>query len=161
MYQPIIDHMLAAPPPLVQPREPTGWGRVDRTLSTAHRSLSAAEHEEEFQAIGLMCREVLISLGQAVYEPTKHETTIDDVEIGNSDGARMIQAFFNYGATGRMPSCANMLGHRKTWLRNLSISVRPIEGLRRCVLKQPHRLPISFRSWRGAEAKSMRETAKQ
>jgi hypothetical protein len=41
-------------------REPTGWERVDRTLARARTQLDAASAEEDFQAIGLLCREVMI-----------------------------------------------------------------------------------------------------
>ena len=34
--------------------------------------LLTAETEEDFQAVGLLGREALISLTQAVYEPSKH-----------------------------------------------------------------------------------------
>jgi hypothetical protein len=102
MYQPLIDQLLDAAhtAPVVHPREPTGWERVDRAITKAHRSLAVASDEEDFQAIGLMCREVLISLGQAVYDPAQHGTALDGVEIGAADGVRMIQAFLNFVATG-------------------------------------------------------------
>jgi hypothetical protein len=56
-----------------EPREATGWERVDRALSKARTQLETASAEEDCQAIGLLCREVIISLAQAVYDPTIHD----------------------------------------------------------------------------------------
>jgi hypothetical protein len=38
------------------PREPTGWERVDRGLARARSMSTSATKEEDFQAIGLVCR---------------------------------------------------------------------------------------------------------
>jgi hypothetical protein len=43
-------------------------------LSKARTQLETASAEEDCQAIGLLCREVIISLAQAVYDPTIHES---------------------------------------------------------------------------------------
>jgi hypothetical protein len=44
--------------------EPTGWQKVDRQLQEVRMRLDSAETEEQFQAVGLLCREVLISVAQ-------------------------------------------------------------------------------------------------
>jgi hypothetical protein len=41
-------------------RKSTGWERVDRGLSKVRGQLDRASAEEDFQAVGLVCREVLI-----------------------------------------------------------------------------------------------------
>jgi len=75
-----------------EPREATGWERVDRALSKARAQLETASAEEDFQAIGLLCREVIISLAQAVYDPTIHET-LDSVRPSETDANRMLEAY--------------------------------------------------------------------
>lgn len=75
-----------------EPREATGWERVDRALSKARAQLETAFAEEDFQAIGLLCREVIISLAQAVYDPTIHET-LDSVRPSETDANRMLEAY--------------------------------------------------------------------
>lgn len=75
-----------------EPREVTGWERVDRTLSKARTQLETASAEEDFQAIGLLCREVIISLAQAVYDPIIHET-LDGVRPSDTDANRMLEAY--------------------------------------------------------------------
>ncbi|HEV8361914.1 MAG TPA: hypothetical protein VGQ52_00225 [Gemmatimonadaceae bacterium] len=92
LYQPIFDKLLAAPPPAVPPREPTGWERVDRTLDKANQAFSIAKNAEDFQAVGLLCREAIISIGQAVYDPATHKTP-DGVVPSATDGGRMIEAY--------------------------------------------------------------------
>ena len=52
--------------------KPTGWAKVDRTVGEIRRRLAEADTEEKFQAVGLLCREALISLAEAVYVPSKH-----------------------------------------------------------------------------------------
>ena len=37
--------------------EPTGWPRVDRTIGAARTRLETASTEEQFQTVGLLCRE--------------------------------------------------------------------------------------------------------
>lgn len=99
LYQPVIERLIAAPPPAVPPREPTGWERVDRALEKAQVRLGQARHEEDYQAVGLLCPEIIISLGQAVYDPTAH-TTPDGVTPSPTDGGRMIEAFLATAAAG-------------------------------------------------------------
>jgi hypothetical protein len=54
--------------------EPTGWSRVDRTVTSIRHNLAAGKTEEHFQAVGLLCREALISLAQAVFVADDHPT---------------------------------------------------------------------------------------
>lgn len=77
---------MGEPPPL------TGWPRVDRTVDQIRNNLAAAQHEEQFQSIGLLCREALISLAQAVYIPERH-TSIDGNTPSDTDARRMLEAY--------------------------------------------------------------------
>lgn len=72
--------------------EPTGWLKVDRQLEESRSQLMAALSEEQFQAVGLLCREALISVGQAVFDPSRHETR-DGVIVSKTDASRMLEAF--------------------------------------------------------------------
>jgi hypothetical protein len=71
---------------------PTGWARVDRGIGEMRIQLERAENEEQFQAVGLHCREVLISLAQQVYDASKHPT-LDGTDAGNADVKRMLEAY--------------------------------------------------------------------
>lgn len=72
--------------------ELTGWERVDRAVSEARERLPRAKTEEQFQAVGLLCREVLISLAQQVFDPARHPTE-PDVRVSATDFKRMIDAY--------------------------------------------------------------------
>lgn len=101
LYEPILAALVSSPPaPIIAPRPPSGWPRVDRTLSTAKKQLATAENEEDYQAVGLLCREVLISLGQAVFNPSEHKT-IDGVEPSPTDARRQLEGFLASTVSGK------------------------------------------------------------
>jgi hypothetical protein len=72
--------------------EPTGWERVDRCVEKARGRLATAAVEEDFQQVGLLCREVLISTAQAVYDPQRHPP-LDGTTPSRTDAKRMLEAF--------------------------------------------------------------------
>jgi len=71
--------------------EPTGWQKVDRQLQEIRVRLDQAQTEEDYQAIGLLCREVLISAAQVTYDPSRH-ASLDGVEASDTDAKRMLEA---------------------------------------------------------------------
>ena len=78
------------------------WERIDRTITKIKRDSYVAQNEEEFQTIGLLCRDVIISLAQAVYNPTVHGDTDDSgTHIGPSDAVRMLNNYISVTLTGR------------------------------------------------------------
>jgi hypothetical protein len=73
--------------------EPTGWEKVDRQVASVIRQLGLAGTAEEWQTVGLLCREALISVAQEIYDPAKHPTA--DVEkVSATDAKRMLEAIF-------------------------------------------------------------------
>jgi len=74
------------------PVEATGWTRVDRNVTEMRKRLETANSEEQFQAVGLLCRETLISLAQAVYDPALH-LSLDGVKPSSTDSRRMLEAY--------------------------------------------------------------------
>lgn len=80
--------------------KPTGWSRVDRTVGEMRRRLMEADSEEELQAIGLLCREALISLAQAVYVASRHPT-LDGTNPSKTDAKRMLEAYIAIELGGR------------------------------------------------------------
>ena len=57
--------------------EPTGWTRVDRNVTEVRKRLETAATEEQFQTVGLLCRETLISLAQVLYDAKLHPTLME------------------------------------------------------------------------------------
>lgn len=71
---------------------PTGWPRVDRIVGDLRNTLASASAEEDFQTVGLKCREALISLAQTVFDPAVH-STLDGVKASDTDAKRMLEAY--------------------------------------------------------------------
>lgn len=99
LYRPLLRTLSVRPIEVAAPREPTGWVRVDRVLAKARYQLARARTEEDFQAVGLLCREILISVGQAVYDPEVHSTS-DGVTPSGTDAKRQLEAFFSATLAG-------------------------------------------------------------
>ncbi len=104
--------------------QPTGWQRVDRTVGEIRDQLAAATNEEQFQAVGLLCRDVIISLAQSVYDRASHPP-LDGVEPSETDGNRMLEAYITVELAGGANEevrrhakaalgLANALTHRRT-----------------------------------------------
>jgi len=72
--------------------EPSGWPLVVRQVNELKRRLQEAENEEQFQAVGLLCREALISVAQSVYDPLSYPS-LGDVTPSKTDANRMLEAF--------------------------------------------------------------------
>lgn len=68
------------------------WTSVERCLDEARKHLETASTTEQFQAIGLLCRETLISLSQAVYNSQLHPLT-DGIVPSETDAKRKLDAY--------------------------------------------------------------------
>lgn len=56
-------------------QQPTGWQRVDRCVGELRDRLAAARNEEQFQTVGLLGREALISLAQSISDELRLAAT--------------------------------------------------------------------------------------
>lgn len=74
---------------------PTGWERVDRAITEMSKRLAVAETEEQFQAIGMLSRETLITVAQQAFDANKHKT-LDGIDASTTDAKRMLEAFLQY-----------------------------------------------------------------
>ena len=54
--------------------------------------------EEDYQGVGLLCRELLISVAQAVYDAEKHHVGGQSVSV--TDGKRMLEGYFGVELVG-------------------------------------------------------------
>jgi hypothetical protein len=84
---------------------PTGWQRVDRCVGEMRDRLAAARNEEQFQAVGLLGREALISVAQAVYDRARHPP-LDGTEPSATDGKRMLEAYIAVELAGNANEAA-------------------------------------------------------
>ena len=92
LYQPLIHQIRNTGAGVQVFEEPSGWERVDRGVYEIRRRVEHAENQEQFQTVGLLCREVLISLAQVVYDPQRHPTD-DGVRPSETDAKRMLDAY--------------------------------------------------------------------
>jgi len=72
--------------------EPTGWARVDQEVDKIRGQLETSSTEEDYQSVGLLCREALISLAQAVYDPGLHALPDGSVP-SQTDAKRMLEGY--------------------------------------------------------------------
>lgn len=79
--------------------EPTGWSRVDRCVAELRTRMASAQTEEQYQAVGLLSREALISAAQMVFDPALHQTH-DGVAPSQTDAKRMLDAFIAHELAG-------------------------------------------------------------
>jgi hypothetical protein len=79
--------------------EPTGWERVDRVSRTIRENYNNAKSEEDFQHIGLLCRENLITVSIEVYNVEIHEKYCD-ISPSETDVKRKLDAYFLHNLSG-------------------------------------------------------------
>ena len=101
LYHDLLEDLAGGPSviPSEPSRKPTGWEKVDRNVDKIIASLDQAKHEEEFQTVGLLCRECLISLAQSVFNPIKH-IPADGVQPSKTDAYRMLEGYFSCEFSG-------------------------------------------------------------
>lgn len=93
LYRPLMEqiNLRRSPEPRVF-EEPTGWARIDRDLGELRSRLEQARTEVQFQSVGHICREILISLAQEAFDPSKHRS-VDSVDPSTTDAKRMLDAY--------------------------------------------------------------------
>jgi len=107
-----------------QPYEITGWNRIDRSILEMRKRIKDAVNEEQFQAVGLLARETIISLAQQVFDKDRHKT-IDKIKPSETDANRMLEAYINTELRGGANevlrrytkselSLANYVTHKRT-----------------------------------------------
>ena len=103
----------------------TGWERIERSIQEIKTRQSEAQKEEQFQVIGLLCRETIITLAQAVYNPEEHPALSEGVKISKTDAKRMLESYISVELSGSSNAIlrkyakatldlANELTHKRT-----------------------------------------------
>lgn len=96
LFSPVLHFLITGK---LDPPKPTGWDRVDRCIRELRSRLLSASNEEQFQAIGLLSREAIISAAQMVYDPSRHAST-DQIKPSQTDAKRMLDAFITAELSG-------------------------------------------------------------
>ena len=108
----MIDWDTLSDGPLVLFDSSTGWGKVDLTMTELRKQLDAAATPVAFQNVGVPCREVLIALAQAVFDPQRHPALDGDVQdCSPTDFKRMLKRYLAAEMKGpankEIRKCAN------------------------------------------------------
>lgn len=100
LYQPLVEIIEnSVDETVIVDYEPTGWDRVDRTVYEMKNRLASATTEEQFQVIGVLGRETMITVAQQVFDRTIHKSE-DGIEPSTTDAKRMLDAFLGYELSG-------------------------------------------------------------
>ena len=102
----------------------TDWDKIKRGIIEINKREKQAENEEQFQAVGMLCRELIISLAQSVYNPELHPS-LDGTEISKTDAKRMLESYIAVTLSGAgneelrsyvktTNKLANTLTHKRT-----------------------------------------------
>lgn len=70
----------------------TNWHRLERSVNEIKLKLNEAKTEEQFQGVGFLCRDTIITLAQAVFNIEKHPI-LDGTEVSKTDAKRMLEAY--------------------------------------------------------------------
>jgi hypothetical protein len=76
------------------------FDRIGWTFCVGIGGQIGSEHAEDFQSVALLCREAVISLAQAVYDPGKHPP-FDGVTPSTTDAKRMLENYFAQELAGQ------------------------------------------------------------
>jgi len=71
----------------------TDWERIERSINEIRLRLNEAKTEEQFQVVGLLSRETVITLAQAVYIKEKHPI-LDGKEISKTDDKKNVRSIY-------------------------------------------------------------------
>jgi hypothetical protein len=77
----------------------TDWERIERSINEIRLRQNEAKTEEQYQVVGLLSRETIITLAQAVFNKDKHPI-IDGKEISKTDAKRMLEAYITIEISG-------------------------------------------------------------
>ena len=126
LYKPLIEklQMSSTNPPNQLFEAPTGWNVIDRDMGEIRTLLEQAQTTQQFQMVGLACRELLISIAQTVYIKARHMSAVDK-EPSETDAKRMLDAYIVVELKGgpneqlrkyarASLDLANVLQHRRT-----------------------------------------------
>lgn len=102
----------------------TDWVRIERSINEIRLRQRDAKTEEQFQVVGLLSRETIITLAQAVFKKDKHPI-LDGKEISKTDAKRMLEAYIAVELSGNSNETlrkytkvtldlANELTHKRT-----------------------------------------------
>ena len=120
--------------------EPTGWTLVDRQLLEVRARLESASTEEQFQGVGHLCREALISLAATVFDPHNYPP-LDVEQMSPTDVKRVLESYLAIKMEGESNSRARKYVRASFDLANHLHPHFPYQPCRAC-RNQQRRYPM-------------------
>lgn len=68
------------------------WYLIKFAITEIKKREKAATRVEQFQAVGTLCRELIITLAQTVYNEDDHPS-LDGVKVSKTDANRMLESY--------------------------------------------------------------------
>lgn len=75
--------------------EKIGWDKIDDDMLRMREVLESAHKTQDYQAVGMHGRELLITLAQTVFKKEQHPS-IDGTDISETDSKRMLDAYIAF-----------------------------------------------------------------
>ena len=80
--------------PLTIFRDPIEWTHIGDALNEIRAKLDVASDATAYAEVGLLCRRVLVQMGQTVFDAEKYPPLgVDDIEVGPDDIKRMVARY--------------------------------------------------------------------
>ncbi|MFI5253430.1 MAG: hypothetical protein ACHQQQ_13480 [Bacteroidota bacterium] len=68
------------------------WSNIDQNLRSARTTLQTAQSETDYHAIGILCRETIVSVGALLFRKRYVGT---DINVSNTDSVEILAKYFN------------------------------------------------------------------
>ena len=82
-------------------RDPVGWTDIGNALNVIRAKLDVASDVNAYAEVGLLCRRVLVQMGQTIFDPEKHPPLgADDAEVSLDDVKRIVARYLEVEMAG-------------------------------------------------------------
>lgn len=105
----------------------TDWDKIKFAITEIKKREKAATRIEQFQAVGTLCRELIITLAQTVYNEDDHPS-LDGVKVSKTDANRMLESYIKAVLSGKeneeLRSYAKSTNKLANWLTHKRSSTK-------------------------------------
>ena len=104
LYKPVLDaldHLDERQLGTGVAEDETGWERVDSQISQLRERYATARTVEDYQAVGLLCRDIFVSLADASFDEEEHLPEGQDAPTSAKERLRLVVAGEAAGASQR------------------------------------------------------------
>lgn len=101
MYGPLLKSLQesSAPEMIAITVDLSAWEKLGRAVDEIKIRQKEATTEEQCQVVGLLCREIIVTLAQSVFNASRHPI-LDLVSVSKTDAKRMLDAYISVELAG-------------------------------------------------------------